>query len=207
MKAWLGTLVQCTWLRFHSVKYKMLCGVSSTTPRSFKHPMSNSTDFFSFSILSFLAGDKSSFSRLKSATICEQLQRSNLAIAGTINKIELFSFFEMVWQKRTLNNQLYFGLAIHKRPGIFRKQEVFLLHSTKHNLNCWVKCCIQDLNGMKNREETWIMSKILFFSLVSNLDSWLRVFHLTGGVGISNMIGKIERNEYMGFENLCKYDA
>ncbi|KAF9615383.1 hypothetical protein IFM89_023034 [Coptis chinensis] len=28
-----------------------------------------------------------------------------------------------------------------------------------------------------------------------------------GGVGISNMIGKIERNEYMGFENLCKYDA
>ncbi|XVF48520.1 hypothetical protein PTKIN_Ptkin03bG0197200 [Pterospermum kingtungense] len=28
-----------------------------------------------------------------------------------------------------------------------------------------------------------------------------------GGVGISNMIGKIERNEYMGFENLCKYDG
>ncbi|XP_009791161.1 sulfite exporter TauE/SafE family protein 3 [Nicotiana tabacum] len=27
-----------------------------------------------------------------------------------------------------------------------------------------------------------------------------------GGVGISNMIGKIERHEYMGFENLCKYD-
>ncbi|XP_074287010.1 sulfite exporter TauE/SafE family protein 3-like [Silene latifolia] len=26
-----------------------------------------------------------------------------------------------------------------------------------------------------------------------------------GGVGISNMIGKIERHEYMGFENLCKY--
>ncbi|KAG5562606.1 hypothetical protein RHGRI_005363 [Rhododendron griersonianum] len=25
-----------------------------------------------------------------------------------------------------------------------------------------------------------------------------------GGVGISNMIGKIERQEYMGFENLCK---
>ncbi|XP_058201682.1 sulfite exporter TauE/SafE family protein 3-like [Rhododendron vialii] len=25
-----------------------------------------------------------------------------------------------------------------------------------------------------------------------------------GGVGISNMIGKIERHEYMGFENLCK---
>ncbi|GAV91100.1 TauE domain-containing protein [Cephalotus follicularis] len=28
-----------------------------------------------------------------------------------------------------------------------------------------------------------------------------------GGVGISNMIWKIERNEYMGFENLCKYDG
>ncbi|KAG6698520.1 hypothetical protein I3842_08G024100 [Carya illinoinensis] len=28
-----------------------------------------------------------------------------------------------------------------------------------------------------------------------------------GGVGISNMIGKIHRHEYMGFENLCKYDA
>ncbi|KAA8521791.1 hypothetical protein F0562_012464 [Nyssa sinensis] len=28
-----------------------------------------------------------------------------------------------------------------------------------------------------------------------------------GGVGISNMIGKIEQHEYMGFENLCTYDA
>ncbi|XP_048332262.2 sulfite exporter TauE/SafE family protein 3 [Ziziphus jujuba] len=28
-----------------------------------------------------------------------------------------------------------------------------------------------------------------------------------GGVGISNMIWKIHQNEYMGFENLCKYDA
>lgn len=28
-----------------------------------------------------------------------------------------------------------------------------------------------------------------------------------GGVGISNMVGKIERHEYMGFENLCKYDG
>ncbi|KAI3738097.1 hypothetical protein L2E82_28115 [Cichorium intybus] len=27
-----------------------------------------------------------------------------------------------------------------------------------------------------------------------------------GGVGISNMIWKISRNEYMGFENLCKYE-
>ncbi|KAM2868977.1 hypothetical protein FF1_016967 [Malus domestica] len=28
-----------------------------------------------------------------------------------------------------------------------------------------------------------------------------------GGVGISNMVGKINRHEYMGFENLCKYDV
>ncbi|KAG2691803.1 hypothetical protein I3760_08G024000 [Carya illinoinensis] len=28
-----------------------------------------------------------------------------------------------------------------------------------------------------------------------------------GGVGISNMIGKIQQHEYMGFENLCMYDA
>nr|XP_043609296.1 sulfite exporter TauE/SafE family protein 3-like [Erigeron canadensis] len=28
-----------------------------------------------------------------------------------------------------------------------------------------------------------------------------------GGVGISNMIGKFERNEYMGFESLCKYEV
>ncbi|BFG18596.1 hypothetical protein CerSpe_048700 [Prunus speciosa] len=28
-----------------------------------------------------------------------------------------------------------------------------------------------------------------------------------GGVGISNMIWKIHQNEYMGFENLCKYDV
>uniref|UniRef100_A0A7N0U9E9 Sulfite exporter TauE/SafE family protein n=1 Tax=Kalanchoe fedtschenkoi TaxID=63787 RepID=A0A7N0U9E9_KALFE len=28
-----------------------------------------------------------------------------------------------------------------------------------------------------------------------------------GGVGISNMIGKIERHEYMGFDNLCKYQV
>lgn len=29
-------------------------------------------------------------------------------------------------------------------------------------------------------------------------------FYFIGGVGISNMIGKIQRHEYMGFENLCK---
>ncbi|XP_059460266.1 sulfite exporter TauE/SafE family protein 3-like isoform X1 [Corylus avellana] len=28
-----------------------------------------------------------------------------------------------------------------------------------------------------------------------------------GGVGISNMITEIQRHEYMGFENLCKYEA
>eukprot|EP00257_Ricinus_communis_P015300 XP_015573182.1 sulfite exporter TauE/SafE family protein 3 [Ricinus communis] len=28
-----------------------------------------------------------------------------------------------------------------------------------------------------------------------------------GGVGISNMIWKIQHNEYMGFENLCKYEG
>ncbi|KAL2544789.1 Sulfite exporter TauE/SafE family protein [Forsythia ovata] len=28
-----------------------------------------------------------------------------------------------------------------------------------------------------------------------------------GGVGISNMIQKIERHEYMGFENICKYEV
>nr|TKS10993.1 uncharacterized protein D5086_0000075950 [Populus alba] len=30
---------------------------------------------------------------------------------------------------------------------------------------------------------------------------------LLGGFGISNMIGKIHHQEYMGFENLCKYDG
>jgi len=28
-----------------------------------------------------------------------------------------------------------------------------------------------------------------------------------GGVGISNMVYKIAQHEYMGFEDLCKYDA
>ncbi|KAF0899411.1 hypothetical protein E2562_019530 [Oryza meyeriana var. granulata] len=30
---------------------------------------------------------------------------------------------------------------------------------------------------------------------------------LLGGIGISNWIGEIKRHEYMGFENICKYDA
>jgi hypothetical protein len=32
-------------------------------------------------------------------------------------------------------------------------------------------------------------------------------FQSAGGVGISNMIQKFQHHEYMGFENLCKYDA
>ncbi|KAL2525530.1 Sulfite exporter TauE/SafE family protein [Abeliophyllum distichum] len=40
----------------------------------------------------------------------------------------------------------------------------------------------------------FILASTIFISAIS-----------LGGVGISNMIGKIERHEYMGFENLCKY--
>ncbi|KAL2516902.1 Sulfite exporter TauE/SafE family protein [Abeliophyllum distichum] len=40
----------------------------------------------------------------------------------------------------------------------------------------------------------FILASTIFVSAIS-----------LGGVGISNMIGKIERNEYMGLENLCKY--
>lgn len=42
----------------------------------------------------------------------------------------------------------------------------------------------------------FILSFTIFVSAIS-----------LGGVGISNMIGKIHRHEYMGFENLCKYEA
>ncbi|XP_047973088.1 sulfite exporter TauE/SafE family protein 3 [Salvia hispanica] len=42
----------------------------------------------------------------------------------------------------------------------------------------------------------FILASTIFVSAIS-----------LGGVGISNMIGKIQRNEYMGFEDLCKYDA
>ncbi|KAH6760636.1 Sulfite exporter TauE/SafE family protein [Perilla frutescens var. frutescens] len=42
----------------------------------------------------------------------------------------------------------------------------------------------------------FILASTIFISAIS-----------LGGVGISNMIGKIQRHEYMGFENLCKYDA
>ncbi|CAA2966534.1 sulfite exporter family 3-like [Olea europaea subsp. europaea] len=42
----------------------------------------------------------------------------------------------------------------------------------------------------------FILASTIFISAIS-----------LGGVGISNMIGKIERREYMGFENLCTYDV
>ncbi|XP_038898233.1 sulfite exporter TauE/SafE family protein 3 [Benincasa hispida] len=42
----------------------------------------------------------------------------------------------------------------------------------------------------------FILSFTIFVSAIS-----------LGGVGISKMIGQIQRHEYMGFENLCKYDA
>lgn len=42
----------------------------------------------------------------------------------------------------------------------------------------------------------FILASTIFVSAIS-----------LGGVGISNMIGKIQRHEYMGFDNLCKYDA
>ncbi|CAI9772342.1 unnamed protein product [Fraxinus pennsylvanica] len=42
----------------------------------------------------------------------------------------------------------------------------------------------------------FILASTIFISAIS-----------LGGVGISNMIGKIEQREYMGFENLCKYDV
>uniref|UniRef100_A0A453QTL4 Sulfite exporter TauE/SafE family protein n=1 Tax=Aegilops tauschii subsp. strangulata TaxID=200361 RepID=A0A453QTL4_AEGTS len=42
----------------------------------------------------------------------------------------------------------------------------------------------------------FILSFMIFISALS-----------LGGVGISNTIHKIERHEYMGFENICKYEA
>ncbi|KAK1374550.1 Transmembrane protein TauE like protein [Heracleum sosnowskyi] len=42
----------------------------------------------------------------------------------------------------------------------------------------------------------FILASTIFISAIS-----------LGGVGIVNMIGKIQRHEYMGFENLCKYGA
>ncbi|MFW8177535.1 hypothetical protein, partial [Klebsiella pneumoniae] len=42
----------------------------------------------------------------------------------------------------------------------------------------------------------FILAFMIFVSAVS-----------LGGVGVSNMVHKIERHEYMGFEDLCRYDA
>ncbi|KAF9681138.1 hypothetical protein SADUNF_Sadunf06G0194300 [Salix dunnii] len=42
----------------------------------------------------------------------------------------------------------------------------------------------------------FILASTIFVSAIS-----------LGGVGVANMIGKIHRHEYMGFENLCKYDG
>nr|XP_009409060.1 PREDICTED: uncharacterized protein LOC103991359 isoform X2 [Musa acuminata subsp. malaccensis] len=42
----------------------------------------------------------------------------------------------------------------------------------------------------------FILASTIFISAIS-----------LGGVGISNMVQKIQHHEYMGFENLCKYEA
>ncbi|KAJ6406356.1 hypothetical protein OIU84_009972 [Salix udensis] len=42
----------------------------------------------------------------------------------------------------------------------------------------------------------FILASTIFVSAIS-----------LGGVGVANMIGKIHRHEYMGFDNLCKYDG
>ncbi|KAL1830599.1 hypothetical protein ACET3Z_000250 [Daucus carota] len=47
-------------------------------------------------------------------------------------------------------------------------------------------------------------SSIIIFILASTI--FISAISL-GGVGIANMIGKLQRHEYMGFENLCKYEA
>ncbi|KAL6006225.1 hypothetical protein ACLOJK_040271 [Asimina triloba] len=58
---------------------------------------------------------------------------------------------------------------------------------------------------------------ILAFTIFVSAISLVKTFYgislqssyasLTGGVGISNMVWKIARKEYMGFENLCSYEA
>lgn len=42
----------------------------------------------------------------------------------------------------------------------------------------------------------FILASMIFISAIS-----------LGGVGISNIIHKIESNQYMGFESICKYGA
>ncbi|XP_037495177.1 sulfite exporter TauE/SafE family protein 3 [Jatropha curcas] len=58
-----------------------------------------------------------------------------------------------------------------------------------------------------------IMSKLIAIFGRASLIIFILAFTIfvsaisLGGVGISNMIGKIHRHEYMGFENLCKYEG
>ncbi|KAL5704555.1 hypothetical protein ACHQM5_022963 [Ranunculus cassubicifolius] len=47
-------------------------------------------------------------------------------------------------------------------------------------------------------------SSIIIFILAFTI--FASAFFL-GGAGISNMVGKIQRNEYMGFDKFCKYDG
>jgi len=52
---------------------------------------------------------------------------------------------------------------------------------------------------------SWILWK---FTISARAYEFWNVFHShVGGVGISNMVHKIENHEYMGFENLCKYGS
>lgn len=44
-----------------------------------------------------------------------------------------------------------------------------------------------------------------FYFFVMNIEYFASLY--TGGVGIVNMIENIEQKEYMGFENLCTYEA
>lgn len=53
-----------------------------------------------------------------------------------------------------------------------------------------------------------IWSKLLIFiSPPMIVLLWSNIHHIyAGGVGISNMVAKIQNHEFMGFEDLCKYD-
>lgn len=47
---------------------------------------------------------------------------------------------------------------------------------------------------------------VSLFSFVFHVLMDLLIFY-AGGFGIANMIEKIKNNEYMGFENLCRYQV
>ncbi|RWW23636.1 hypothetical protein GW17_00012116 [Ensete ventricosum] len=59
----------------------------------------------------------------------------------------------------------------------------------------------------------WMVTILLIVLFIGNsvvaspCDSALLQERVSGGVGISNMVQKIEHHEYMGFENLCKYQV